>query len=67
MSNTQTNPHSFLHASRQMLRFAWDASRRHALLSVLFSLFQSLLPVAAAWLLKLLLDSMHLNANMRKR
>ena len=40
-----------------MLHFAWDASRRHALLSVLFSLFQSLLPVATAWLLKLLLDS----------
>lgn len=57
MKQSHTSPIGFLRNAHQMFRFAWDASRRLALLTILFSFFQSLLPVAAAWLLKLLLDS----------
>jgi len=40
-----------------MLRFAWAANCRQALMSICLAIVKSLLPVAAAWLLKLLLDS----------
>lgn len=46
-----------MRGTRQMLRIAWAASRRQALLAICFAIVQSLLPVATAWLLKLLLDS----------
>ena len=48
---------SFFQDSTQMLRFAWAANRRQALMSICLAIVKSLLPVAAAWLLKLLLDS----------
>jgi len=48
---------SFLRDTHQMLHFAWESSPRQSLLSICLAIVQSLLPVAAAWLLKLLLDS----------
>lgn len=41
----------------KVLRLAWEARPRLSLVAILLSLVQALLPVAAAWLLKLLLDA----------
>jgi ATP-binding cassette, subfamily B, bacterial len=54
---TKRSWHAFLRDAGQMLRLAWTARPRLSLVAILFSVIQSLLPVAAAWLLKLLLDA----------
>ncbi len=48
---------TFFFDAGKMLRLAWDAKPRLSLIAALLSIIQSLLPVAAAWLLKLLLDA----------
>jgi ATP-binding cassette, subfamily B, bacterial len=54
---TKRSWHSFWRDAGKMLRLAWIARPRLSLVAILWSLVQALLPVAAAWLLKLLLDA----------
>lgn len=49
--------HSFLGDIRKILNLAWNARPRLCVSVVLLSVAQALLPVAAAWLLKQLLDA----------
>jgi hypothetical protein len=46
---TKRSWHIFLRDAGQMLRLAWAARPRPSLIAILFSVIQSLLPVAAAW------------------
>ena len=54
---TKRSWHTFWRDAGKMLRLAWQARPRFSLVAILLSLVQALLPVAAAWLLKLLLDA----------
>jgi ATP-binding cassette, subfamily B, bacterial len=54
---TKRSWHTFWRDAGKMLRLAWVARPRFSLVAILLSLVQALLPVAAAWLLKLLLDA----------
>jgi ATP-binding cassette, subfamily B, bacterial len=54
---TKRSWHTFCRDAGKMLRLAWQARPRFSLVAILLSLVQALLPVAAAWLLKLLLDA----------
>lgn len=48
---------TFFHNALKMLRIGLEAKPHLSLLAIAFSIIQSLLPVAGAWLLKLLLDA----------
>jgi hypothetical protein len=50
MVRTKRSWHTFLRDAGQMLRLAWTAKPRLSLVAILFSVIQSLLPVAAAWI-----------------
>jgi len=54
---TKRSWQTFWRDAGKMLRLAWQARPRFSLVAILLSLVQALLPVAAAWLLKLLLDA----------
>ena len=57
LAQTKRSWHTFWRDAGKMLRLAWQARPRFSLVAILLSLVQALLPVAAAWLLKLLLDA----------
>ncbi|MCL4869818.1 MAG: hypothetical protein KJ063_12695 [Anaerolineae bacterium] len=54
---TKRSWQTFWRDAGKMLHLAWTARPRFSLLAILLSLVQALLPVAVAWLLKLLLDA----------
>ncbi|MCL4869814.1 MAG: hypothetical protein KJ063_12675 [Anaerolineae bacterium] len=54
---TKRSWQTFWRDAGKMLRLAWTARPHLSLVAILLSLIQALLPVAAAWLLKLLLDA----------
>lgn len=54
---TKRSWQTFLRDAGKMLRLAWEARPRLSLIAILLSIVQSLLPVVAVWLLKLLLDA----------
>jgi hypothetical protein len=60
---TKRSWRTFWRDAGKMLRLAWQARPRFSLVAILLSLVQAQLPVAAAWLLKLLLDAVVVYCN----